>query len=239
MGVIVAWMDEAFYSGVGKNWDDDLLRQKVLEVLRSDHSMLDLGAGSGIVSEMNFKHHVAYACGLDPDPRVKTNPHLHEGCQGFGESIPWPDNSFDVVVSNNVFEHLEHPEVVLTEIKRVLKPGGMILAKTPNKYHYMPLIARLTPHRFHQFYNKLRGRETVDTFPTFYRANTPKDIARQAEGLDLEFAEFILTEGRPEYLRLSFITYIPGLLYERIVSTLYFLRHFRVSLIVKLRKPEE
>ena len=61
-------------------------------------------------------------------------------------------------------EHLEDPETVFGEINRVLKPGGIFLFKTPNRRHYMPLIAQLTPYRFHQFINKLRGRDSEDTF---------------------------------------------------------------------------
>jgi hypothetical protein len=58
----------------------------------------------------------------------------------------------------------------------VLKPTGILLFKTPNALHYMPLIARMTPHGFHRFVNKLRGRATIDTFPTRYRVNTPWQI---------------------------------------------------------------
>lgn len=41
------------------------------------------------------------------------------------------DNSFDVVVSNQVFEHVFEPETALSEIARVLKPGGKFLALFP------------------------------------------------------------------------------------------------------------
>ncbi|MEI2780661.1 MAG: hypothetical protein V9H25_05130 [Candidatus Competibacter sp.] len=44
---------------------------------------------------------------------------------------------------------------VFREVARVLKRGGVFLFKTPNKTHYMPTIARLTPHRFHQFVNRI------------------------------------------------------------------------------------
>jgi len=54
------------------------------------------------------------------------------------------------------------------DIARVLKPGGVFLFKTPNKTHSMPTLARLTPHRFHPFVNRLRGRVEADAFPTRY-----------------------------------------------------------------------
>lgn len=45
--------------------------------------------------------------------------------------IPFDDNSFDVVVSNQVFDHTEKPRPVFAEIRRVLKPGGVFIALFP------------------------------------------------------------------------------------------------------------
>ncbi len=48
------------------------------------------------------------------------------------ENAMLPENSFDVVYSNAVFEHLPHPTSVLLEIARVLRPGGMVYTNTVN-----------------------------------------------------------------------------------------------------------
>lgn len=42
-----------------------------------------------------------------------------------GESLPWPDNYFDLVYSTNVLEHVVNPELVIKEAIRVLKPGRL------------------------------------------------------------------------------------------------------------------
>jgi SAM-dependent methyltransferase len=47
--------------------------------------------------------------------------------------IPFEDNSFDYVVNNQVFEHVEDIDHVLAEIYRVLKPGGLVLSLFPDK----------------------------------------------------------------------------------------------------------
>jgi SAM-dependent methyltransferase len=229
-------MDSRFYPGYHKNWDDEKFRQFILAELHSDFSVLDIGAGAGIVSQMSFKGIARHMCGVDPDVRVVQNPYLDDGRVGVGESIPWPDNTFDLAISDNVLEHLTDPEKVLAEVYRVLKPNGVFLAKTPNKWHYVPLIARLTPLWFHRKVVSWRGRKGEDVFPTQYRANTRGDISLHASraGLYLERIDFI--DGRPEYLRFSFPTYLLGYLYERMVSRINALRHFRVVLIVKLRK---
>src|SRR5262249_37754350 len=160
----------------------------------------DLGAGAGIVPQMNFRGLAAHVCGVDLDPRVVTNPALDEGRIANVEQLPYGNDRFDIVFSDNVLEHLTEPARVLGEVARVLRPGGVFVFKTPNKWHYMPTIARLTPHRFHQWFNRLRGRAQTDTFPTRYRANSERDIQRLAASAGLLVERVELIEGRPEYL---------------------------------------
>ena len=236
MSWLVQKMDRLFYPGVTRDWDDQLMRQRVLRVLEPDHAILDLGAGSGRVKAMNFRGRARRVCGIDPDPRVAENPNLDEGHIGKGEEIPYPAAEFDLVIADNVLEHLEHPVLVFREVSRVLKPGGHFIVKTPNKTHYMPLIARITPHSFHQFINRLRGRDAGDTFPTRYRANTGPVLRRLADeaGLDVVSIEYL--EGRPEYMRLFAAMYLFGWLYERLVNSTFRLAGFRVVLIAQFRR---
>ncbi len=234
---LINLIDEKCYRDFQRNWDDSLFRQVILEHLCPDMRILDLGAGAGIVAQMNFRGLAAQVCGLDPDSRVTENPYLDEGRQGVGESIPYPDGSFDLVFADNVLEHLESPQHVFAEVARVLKAGGAFLAKTPNRRHYMPLISRMTPHGFHQWVNAKRGRKEMDTFPTRYRANTSAELHRLAAGAGLAVESIRLVEGRPEYLRMSAITYVFGLAYERLVNTFEALAPFRILIIAVFTKP--
>jgi hypothetical protein len=63
-----------------------MLRRWVLAALNPNAHVLDLGAGAGIVPEMNFRGLAARVCGVDPDPRVLQNRHLDEGKIGYGEA---------------------------------------------------------------------------------------------------------------------------------------------------------
>lgn len=51
------------------------------------------------------------------------------------EDLDYPLESFDYIIFGDVLEHLHQPEAVLVNMKRYLKPGGMILASIPNIMH--------------------------------------------------------------------------------------------------------
>jgi ubiquinone/menaquinone biosynthesis C-methylase UbiE len=234
---LTRWLDRTLYPDFSSNWDDELLREVVLKTLAPSMIVLDLGAGRGAVPQMDFRGRVQQVIGIDPDPRVVDNPYLDQGIAGTGESMPFPDASFDLVVCDNVLEHISEPAAVLREVARVLKPGGRFIAKTPNRRHYMPLVARLTPTGFHRLFNRLRGRAESDTFRTRYRMNTPRALARLARAAGLEVQDIRLVEGRPEYLRISALTYPLGALYERIVNSTQRLAGFRIVMLATLSKP--
>jgi len=234
---LTTWMDRRLYPHHAGHWDDTLFRETVLRHLRPEMRLLDLGAGAGILPQMNFRGLASEVIGVDLDERVVHNPNLDRGIVTAGESIPLGDNEVDMVVSANVLEHLARPEVVFSEIRRVLRPGGVFFAKTPNKWHYMPLIARTTPMSFHRWFNQLRGRASEDTFPTLYRANSRRDIHRISSRSGLELVRADLVEGRPEYMRISPVFYLAGFAYERLVNLTDLTDFLRILLILQLRKP--
>jgi SAM-dependent methyltransferase len=234
---IVAWIDKTFYPEFRSNWDNDLFRDLTIPFLdKTKTVILDLGAGRGAIPQMDFKALVAEAVGVDPEDVVHTNPFLHEAHVGFGDAMPFfTNNRFDVVVSNNVLEHITNPEGFFAEVARVTKPGGIFITKTPNLYHYMPTIARVTPTWFHRLVNRLRGTPGYDIFPTQYQANSRTKQRALAAGAGFEVQRFMLIEGRPEYLRFNFLTYPFGIIYERIVNWLN-LDTFKIVIFTVFKK---
>jgi len=239
MGNLIKWLDEKLYPDSGSNWDDELFRLRILAHLRPEQIVLDIGAGAGIVAQMNFKGRARKICGVDLDPRVVANPMLDEGKVSDADTIPYADETFDLVFSDNVLEHLPDPASVFEEVGRVMRPGGLFLFKTPNKWHYVPTIARLTPHALHATMNAWRGRKAADVFPTLYRANTRREVVRLAAETGLEVVTIDRIERRPEYLRLSVPTYLAGAAYERVVNSTRLLEPLRVLLVGVLRKPSK
>lgn len=238
MASLVAALDRRFYPGVQDSWDNLMFRDFVLERIRPSDRLLDYGAGRGSLNSMDFRSSALEVCGVDISPSIQHNPHLNGyAVLGLDGAIPYGDASFDVALSSNVIEHLEHPVSVFREVHRVLKPGGRFLFKTPNAWHYMPVIARLTPFAFHRFYNRLRGRKDLDTFPTVYAANTRRALEHLAWDARFVTPQLHFIESRPEYLRLSALTYMPGIAYERLVNRFSALAQFRSVIIGELRKP--
>jgi SAM-dependent methyltransferase len=235
----VSALDHRWYPEFKKNWDNLLFRDFILQRIDREARILDYGAGRGHVEQMNFKGLVEFVAGVDPDPAVHENPYLDEArvLPLPSAKIPYEDNSFDVVFADNVMEHVADPIVTFQEVRRVLKPGGIFIAKTPNKWHYMPLIARCTPTSFHKAVNRRRGREVHDTFPTCYRCNSAGDVRTLAKVANMEVRLIRRIEGWPEYLRFNAMTYACGYLFERCVNATSALEMFRCVLLFEVAKP--
>ena len=96
---------------------------------------LDLGCGNGEyrapVEKLGYRW-VGVDYG-DPDAPVHADAH----------ALPFPDNTFDTVISLAVLEHVQYPHVVLREAWRVLKPGGRMVAS----------VAYLVPFHGASFFN--------------------------------------------------------------------------------------
>lgn len=233
------WIDRRFYGGYEARWYTIKARDSVVQHLTPETRLLDFGAGRGAIDLHDWRQHAGFVAGVDVDPAVLANPHLHEAkvLAPPDYRIPYPDGTFDVVCSINVFEHVPEPVQALREIARVLRPGGRCVIQTPNRRHYIPVLASLTPHAFHVWYNRRRGRAEEDTFPTVYRCNTPAAVRRTAEAAGLATESVTCWEGRPEYLRLHPVPFLAGLFYERVVNMSERLAGFRCVLSATLRKP--
>jgi SAM-dependent methyltransferase len=199
------------------------------------HELLDLGAGGGHKNRYAFKGNVKKITGVDLDPRVVDNPLLDEGVEANITDLPFADSSFDVAFAIYVLEHLDDPQAFVREVRRVLRPGGYFLALTPNRFHYVPLVSSLTPTRFHKWYNRRRGRQEDDTFPTLYRMNSRRALMNQfiSEGFEVERLQTI--EVQPNYLKFSSLSFLLGTAYERVVNSSELWAALRVNIISVFR----
>ena len=128
-----------------KGWKYDYLRNAQLNVISmlnitENMNFLDIGCGTGwaigqAARLIDFK---GSFYGIDLSQKMiqkaKENfteyPDLHF-IKANSESIPLPDNFFDIVICTNSFHHYLHPEKAMREIYRLLKPGGKIYILDP------------------------------------------------------------------------------------------------------------
>jgi SAM-dependent methyltransferase len=206
------------------------------EFIRPEHHVLDLGAGAGELNRYQFKGRVRRMVGIDLDERVARNPLLDKGVVGDICRLPFADDSFDVAFAIYVLEHLADPARFTQEVSRVLKPGGVFVCLTPNRRHYVATIASLTPFAFHQWYNKLRGRDEDDTFPTLYRLNSRRALEQHFGNAGCSPIQVRMIEPQPNYLMFSTPTLLAGAAYERLVNATDWLADFRVNIIGAYRK---
>jgi SAM-dependent methyltransferase len=98
--------------------------------------VLDYGCGSGeIVKELRRRGVDAFGCDIFYEAADYS---AVDGLDGAirkieGGVIPFDNSSFDFVINNQVMEHVDNLDNVLAEIRRVMKPGGMVVNLFPDK----------------------------------------------------------------------------------------------------------
>jgi len=97
-------------------------------------SILEIGCGTG---EFLANRPYLFAVGLDVSlEALKQAKESQKGGLFFinasGEKLPFCDSLFDMAVCCEVIEHVENPDLFLSEIKRVLKKGGYLVISFPN-----------------------------------------------------------------------------------------------------------
>lgn len=167
----------------------DTLR-RYAEFSPSGKRVLDIGCGDAGVL-IAFAEEGARCAGIELDEKslaraaVRAEEHGVEIDlrSGIAEALPWPDASFDLVILDNVLEHVTDRPKTLDEIHRVLAPGGLLYMVTPKPFsayslwndpHYDLAGLVLMPRRMQIWYfEKLRGggegTYDVGVIPTRWR----------------------------------------------------------------------
>jgi SAM-dependent methyltransferase len=223
-----------FYPGY--RTESDVFAECITRYLNRNSVVLDAGCGKGMFFRYPWKSQVQLLVGCDIEASVSCNPNISSGICANLMRLPFVQDSFDIVFSHYVLEHLESPHTVFSEFCRVLKHGGKLIVLTPSKYHYVSTLSRMTPHLFHETISRIRGNEEHDAFPTKYIANCKRELVRNAEQSGLILREFITKEASPNYLLWSLPSFLLGVAYERFVNSLAFMSPFRSSIIATFEK---
>ncbi len=214
----------------------DSLQDAIDAYVRPADVVLDAGCGSGRVFQHRLAGRVRRVIGVDVTNEPRGNKNIDGAAKADLRALPFRNETFDLIVMSHVAEHLTDPEPVFGELARVLRPGGRLLLLTPNRWHYVPIVARLAPHALHVAFNRRRGVDARDVFPTAYRANTASRLRALAEGAGLAVERLDRFETEPEYLAFHIVPYALGVAYERAVNRLGALVGLRVNLLLVAKK---
>ncbi len=120
---------------------------KKFDLSKGECSLLDLGCGRGEFINA-FGLSLSKLChgifirpnieGFDKEIDGAFHSLVNKLTEGdFNHKLPYKDNSFNIVFAKSVIEHSYHPENMVAEAYRVLKPGGKFIVMTPDwGYHY-------------------------------------------------------------------------------------------------------
>lgn len=174
--------------------------------LRPESPSLDLGCGDGSFATL------AFPTGFDVGCDRRTGIARNGGAAVYGRidnadarDLPYADKSFRTVVANCVLEHVDGVDAALSEIGRILRPGGRLYASVPtayfNRWYWVSVICRTfglrrLADRSIEWFNRLQEHHNV--FPEeVWKAKLA------VSGMSLESARFYL--GPRDYTLFSIL----------------------------------
>jgi SAM-dependent methyltransferase len=140
--------------------------------------VLDLGCRTGALTRHFLEGNSVVGLDVDAAALEKAKAVGIEPVQAdVQEPLPFEDRSFDVVVAGELLEHLQFPDALVAEAKRVLRPGGVFVGSVPNAFRVQSRL------RF------LRGRPPEDD-PTHLRMFSPdamRALLRDFDDVRIDF----------------------------------------------------
>jgi phosphoethanolamine N-methyltransferase len=130
-------LEEIYGKGMMSEGEAEGIEHMFSEISLNNKKMLDIGSGLGGVALYLADTYNADVTGIDINPWMiaeSTNRipyHLQSKicykCITSNDFLDFPDSSFDIVFSKNMLTHIDHKEPLFKEIKRVLKPDGILV----------------------------------------------------------------------------------------------------------------
>jgi 2-polyprenyl-6-hydroxyphenyl methylase / 3-demethylubiquinone-9 3-methyltransferase len=135
--------------------------------------VLEVGCGGGLICE-ELVRRGATAVGIDPSRKALETARTHvkqSGLgalvafeQGYAEKLPFGSGSFSVIVCLDVLEHVSDLAQTISEMSRVLAPGGVLVFDTINRTFLARLVLIWIGERFFQKYGLMPGLHDYQKF---------------------------------------------------------------------------
>jgi len=222
--------ESAWWKNVTDIYDTDYLERFASDIEEKlaktdlnipEADIIEVGAGPvGIVSRLKGRRRVA----TDPLNNLfeseETYRRYREEAreQGIsyvdakGENLPFDDQEFDLLITDNVLDHTESPAQIISEARRVLKPGGMVYLRV-NVYHFwgrfirwlMELVVIDKGHPYTFSSRKLKamveghGFQILSSHRAPYSVSWKKDWARARGGNRKALIQVLLFVSRAQH----------------------------------------
>lgn len=120
----------------------------ILELLARRHApgsrMLELGCADGLFLQMAKDDRGYEVLGVEPNAKMAAgNPHGQDVRRGFFPDVLAPDERFDIIALNCVFEHVPDVSALLVAFRRHLAPGGSVMINVPDASGMMFKLSRV------------------------------------------------------------------------------------------------
>lgn len=148
---------------------------------------LDWGAGQGLLTQrlLNLKQFQSITA-ADIQHRSETTDSAIQWIQAdLNNPLNLDAETFDVIVSAEVIEHLENPRATAREWFRLLKPGGLLIFSTPNNESWRAILALILKGHFVDFGDS--------SYPAHITALVRKDITRILSEAGFCLPKFVFT----------------------------------------------
>lgn len=187
----------------------DFLKTKI-----KGFKILDLGTGSGLIGNYFAGCNKVYYSDLEDLCGTHTKGDF---LKINNNMVPYPDNSFDIIISNMVIEHTREHQKHLNEIHRLLKRGGIAYLGAPNSIypiephyqipliHYLPQSLRLKILKFFQRFIRLRAPIEEINLPNYFFLK--RELKRRFQ-VD-EYTAKVLKNPQEFHLKFKIFRYLP------------------------------
>jgi len=118
---------------------EENVHQKILKNIGTGQKILDVGCSSGYLGRlMKEKGNIVYGVEISEGPAKEAKGLLDDVFIGNIEEVelPWPEESFDVIVCADVLEHLFDPGLALIKLKKLMNENGKLIISLPNVAYY-------------------------------------------------------------------------------------------------------
>lgn len=192
------------------------LAKALIEPKEKHRFVLHLGSGHdsyNIRDKLRYMHFVSFDIN---ELALRKNKNALR-IVGDAESLPFKEDAFCLIMSEDVIEHLEDPQTVFSEAYRCLKKSGKFLFLAPVAFSYISIMGKVIPRATRA---KLREMEEADVCPVFYRCNTPRAICKIAKkgGFKVEKLETFV--GWPSYWEFSDLLHKIMVVFHKILEHL-------------------